>query len=197
VSEIYGVDADVLNPPPAIVPALGDPASDRDDAPTSAYLCVSRLLPYKNVEAIVEAFARELPRHQLLVVGDGPHRRAIERVSGPNVRLLGTVSDGELATLYRQCAALVAASYEDYGLTPLEAASFGKPSVVLRYGGYLDTVHEGVTGLFFERPNPREISAAVRRHANGEWSPARIVAHAKRFSEARFIERLVHIVTMY
>src|SRR5205823_12380194 len=106
------------------------------------FLCVSRLLPYKNVGAVVETFA-ELPSERLVVVGTGPEERRVRTAAAGNVRFLGSVSDEELRWLYGECRGLVAASYEDYGLTPLEAASFGKPSTVLRAGGFLDTVVDG------------------------------------------------------
>jgi glycosyltransferase involved in cell wall biosynthesis len=85
---------------------------------------------------------------------------------------------------------VVAASYEDYGLTPLEAAVFGRPSVTLRGGGFLDTVVEGTTGLFFDRPVPSAIRPAVAAVAAREWDESRLRAHAESFSEERFAERL-------
>src|SRR5439155_23220282 len=85
---------------------------------------------------------------------------------------------------------LVAASHEDFGLTPLEAASFGKPSAVLRWGGFLDTVVEGESGIFFERSTPRLIADAVREVRAHNWSEAAIRAHAEHFSEGRFIARM-------
>jgi glycosyltransferase involved in cell wall biosynthesis len=88
----------------------------------------------------------------------------------------------------------VAASFEDYGLTPLEAASFGRPAVVLRAGGFLDTVEEGSTGLFFDRPDAAAVGGAVRACALREWNPRTLRAHAERFSEQRFAERLREVV---
>jgi glycosyltransferase involved in cell wall biosynthesis len=88
----------------------------------------------------------------------------------------------------------VAASYEDYGLTPLEAAAFGKPTAALRWGGYLDTVVEGQTGVFFDRPEPELIRRAVVELGHGAFPDARLRAHADAFSEERFIARLRMIV---
>jgi len=90
---------------------------------------------------------------------------------------------------------LVAASYEDYGLTPLEAAGFGKPSVVLRAGGFLDTVIEGQTGLFFNRPVPILAAEAMMAATTTAWDRSVIVEHAKKFSAASFIQRLRDLVT--
>ena len=92
--------------------------------------------------------------------------------------------------LYRECDLLVAASHEDFGLTPLEAATFRKPSVVLRWGGFVDTVRDGETGLFFEAPTAQGVAAALRAARTQQWRPDTIRAHADRFSERRFIERV-------
>jgi len=107
---------------------------------------------------------------------------------------MGAVGDDELRWLYANCSGVVAASFEDYGLTPLEAASFGKPAVVLRAGGFLDTVDEGSTGLFFDRPDAASIGGAVRACASRAWDGHALRGHAGRFSEERFAERLREVV---
>mgnify|MGYP003493932589 CR=1 FL=1 len=95
-------------------------------------LAVARLLPYKNVEQVVDAF-RLLPGLSLVVVGDGPERERLAVAAPANVRLVGEVGDATLRWLYEGCRGLVAASREDFGLTPVEAASFGKPVAALRW----------------------------------------------------------------
>ena len=201
----YGIDAEVVAPPPALLPT-GDverPAAlDRSPVGRAVQgddflLCVARLLPYKNVDAVVAAAAKR-PDLPVLVVGSGPDRGRLDGLvaSGGhrNVLLLGRVSDAELRWLYRSCRALVAASYEDYGLSPLEAAAFGRPSVVLRDGGYLDTVVEGTTGTFFDRPVPEEIAAAVGEVLETSWETQALLDHAQTFSSARFTARLHDVV---
>jgi glycosyltransferase involved in cell wall biosynthesis len=150
-------------------------------------LCVSRLLPYKNVGAVVEAFAG-LPERRLVVAGTGPGDARLRSLP-PNVRALGTVSDDELRWLYASASAVVSAAYEDFGLTPLEGAAFGKPAAVLRFGGFLDTAAEDGTGVFFDRPDPAAIRDAVRR-LDRAWDGEAIRSHADRFSEQRFVARL-------
>jgi glycosyltransferase involved in cell wall biosynthesis len=88
----------------------------------------------------------------------------------------------------------VAASYEDFGLTPVEAASYGKPTAALRWGGFLDTTVEGVTGTFFDEPEPALIARAVERLTAESWDPAALVAHAGRFSTQRFLDRMRAVV---
>ena len=86
--------------------------------------------------------------------------------------------------------ALVAASHEDYGLTPLEAAAFGKPSAVLRFGGFLDTVLPGETGVFFDEPTAAETAATIRELRRRVWDAAALKHHAATYSEVRFVGRL-------
>ncbi|MBA2463057.1 MAG: glycosyltransferase [Actinobacteria bacterium] len=190
IRAVYGIDAEVVPPPPALDPA--GPQEAVEGIEPGFVLCVSRLLPYKNVDAVVEAFAG-LPHERLVVVGTGPAEGNLRAAAGANVRLVGSVTDEQLRWLYASSAGLVAASYEDYGLTPLEAASFGRPAAVLRAGGFLDTVVEGETGVFLDRLEPRAIAAAVRELERG-WDEAALRRHAATFSEKRFIERLRAIV---
>ena len=193
IRDAYGIEAVVLPPPHSIT--VDGPAQEITGLDAGFVLCVSRLLPYKNVDAVIRAFGTPgLAGRRLVVVGEGPDAARLNALSGCNVRLLGTVSDAELRWLYAGCAGLVAASYEDYGLTPLEAAAFGKPAAALRSGGYLDTVEEGTTGVFFDQPQHDEIAAAIDEMLEHPWRPGVIAAHADAFQERRFIEKLQGIV---
>jgi len=193
VRDVYGIEAEILPPPPAILPV--GPESGVPGVEPGFLLCVARLLPYKNVDVVIEA-ARRSPGTRLFVVGDGPDRARLETLvrSEPRIRLLGRVDDARLRWLYRHCAALVAASYEDYGLSPVEAAAFGRPSVVLRDGGYLDTVVESVTGEFFDAPDPDLVAEASERALTRAWDRARLESHALSFATPRFIARLQDVV---
>ena len=191
IRDAYGIEAEVLPAPPALQP--DGPRRRPESVETGFFLCVSRLLPYKNVDGVVGAF-RDLPQLTLVVVGTGPEAARLRAGAPANVRLLEVVADDELRWLYEHCSALVAASYEDYGLTPLEAAAFGKPAVVLRAGGFLDTVVEGATGVFFNRPDAESIRRSIEECSGRAWDETELRAHAESFSEGRFTERLRKIV---
>jgi glycosyltransferase involved in cell wall biosynthesis len=182
--EAYGIEAPVLPAPHAMDTTAPQEPVPALDGWQDYHLVVSRLLPYKNVEAVVEAF-RDLPE-RLVVVGHGPLRRSLERRLPPNVRLLSDLTDGQLRWVYAHSSALVAPALEDYGLTPLEAAAYGKPTLALGAGGYLDTVVPGVTGLFFDQATPIGIRTAVLAGRRHTWSAARIRQHAGQFSEPVF-----------
>lgn len=191
VADVYGIDADVVHPPVDL--DTTGPADPVAGVEPGYYLCVSRLLAYKNVEAVTAAFGY-LAGERLLVVGTGPLREHIIAAAPANVTVMGSVSDANLRWLYASSAGLVAASYEDFGLTPVEAASFAKPTAALRWGGFLDTTVEGSTGVFFDQPQPRLIADAVERLGRTDWDPATLVSHAGQFSADRFIRRMHQVV---
>jgi glycosyltransferase involved in cell wall biosynthesis len=188
----YGITADVLPPPPALSPGGGEVALDGIEP--GFVLCVARLLPYKNVDAVIAA-ADAVDDLLVVVVGTGPDEERLRARASDRVHFAGAVPDEQLRWLYRSAALLVAVSYEDYGLTPLEAAAFGTPCVALRFGGYLDTVVEGETGVLVEQPNAHAVAAGIRRALDREWDAERLVAHAECFSEQRFVARLRSVVT--
>jgi glycosyltransferase involved in cell wall biosynthesis len=190
VRNLYGIEPEVLSPPPALTP--DGPRRPVETVTPGFVLCVSRLLPYKNVDAVVTAF-RRLPDERLVIVGDGPEWARITRLAGKNVTLLGRVDDARLRWLYQHAAAVVAASFEDYGLTPLEAAEFDTPTAALRFGGLLDTVSDGETGLFFGNARPEEIAEVLRAVLGERWSAETLESHAARFSHERFVGRLREI----
>ena len=191
IKRAYGVDATVL-PPPTTLDASG--RQETVDGIEPGYiLCVGRLVPHKNLGELTAAFA-EMPEMRLVVVGDGPERERLVAGATRNVTFTERVSDEQLRWLYANCQGLVSASPEDFGLTPLEAATFGKPAVLLRFGGFLDTMREGETAVFFGTPQPPEIVRAVRTLASERWDTAAIEANAGRYSPARFEHELQTII---
>jgi glycosyltransferase involved in cell wall biosynthesis len=188
---IYGREAEVVPPPPSLAPE--GPVRPVEGLDPGYFLCIARLLPYKNVQVVAQAVAT-IPNARLVIVGDGPARSVIESVAGPNVRFLGLVDDETLRGLYQNSVALVSASFEDYGLTPLEAACFGRPSVVLRSGGFLDTVVEGRTGVFFDSPVLDDVASAMTEALSRTWQPCELQAHAEKFSAASFQRRIRQVV---
>ncbi|MFB8146079.1 glycosyltransferase [Microbacterium sp. NPDC056003] len=194
VRNAYGIEAEVLAPPPGRI--LGSAATEPVDGVSQPFvLCVARLLPYKNVDRVIEAVG-SVGGLELVVVGDGPERGRLSelarRVGGAH--LVGRVSDAQLQWLYGHAMGLVAASYEDFGLSPLEAGSAGKPTAALRDGGYLDTVVEGRNGVFFDTADASSIAAAIEEMLRRDWSPDAIRAHVEGFSEERFADRLRSVV---
>lgn len=191
VRQVYGVEADLLPPPHGV--DAGGAVQPVNGVEPGFLLCVSRLMPYKNVGAVVHAMAG-LPAERLVVVGTGPLEAMLRAQATANVMFLGEVMDDSLRWLYRSCQGLVAASNEDFGLTPVEAAAFGKPVAVLRWGGFLDTVVDGTTGTFFDQATPDAVASALRALLGRSWDAGKIRVHAEDYSPARFEQRLREIV---
>ena len=128
------------------------------------------------------AFCGGLPRH--------PEGRAwSERIVAP-----GRVTDAQLRWLYANAAALVATSYEDFGLTPVEAFGFGTPVVALRAGGYLDSCVDGVTGVWVEDPSVGGVVDGLRRFRAAAFDGDAIIAHGTQWSPQRFACRLAAVI---
>lgn len=192
ITDAYGIDSDVVFGPAEMsnlaeaetIPALEGTGAENG----GFYLCVSRLLPYKNVDVIIRAFADT--DRQLVVVGRGPEAERLRGIKTPNVLMLSDLTDGQISWLYENCKALIAASYEDFGLTPIEAGMRGRPTVAVRWGGFLDTVDEGVSGIYFDEPEPRAIAEALDRFEQMEFDPDKIRRHVEQFDEEHFAQRL-------
>jgi glycosyltransferase involved in cell wall biosynthesis len=142
------------------------------------FLVISRLQPYKRIDLAVEACNRlGVP---LKVAGVGPDLERLRRMAGPTVEILGHVSDSQRRSLLARCRAFIFPGEEDYGLTPLEAMASGRPVVAYRAGGALETVKDGVTGVFFDEPDAGALMHALNSF-DDRFDPGAIRAHAASF----------------
>ena len=180
VRRYYRRRAEVVYPPVEVERFYS--ISPRD----SYYITTSRLVPYKRVDLIVEAFNRL--NRPLLVVGEGPDYRALMSRAGPEVRLLGRVSEKELADLLSRARGFVFAAEEDFGIAPVEAMAAGCPVIAWGRGGVLETVVEGKTGVFFHEQTVEGLMQAVAQFEAEEsaFQPAELQRHAAQFSRERF-----------
>jgi glycosyltransferase involved in cell wall biosynthesis len=180
IQKVYGREAAVVHPP-----VDADYFHPGRRPRGEYYVTVSRLVPYKRVDLIVESFAR-MPDRKLLVIGDGPQMVRCRKLAGANVEFAGHVSDEEVRRALQTARAFVFAAEEDFGIVPVEAQACGTPVLCYGRGGVLDTVIPGITGLFFGEQTPDAICEAVRRFEACEFDRDAIRAHAEGFSAARF-----------
>jgi glycosyltransferase involved in cell wall biosynthesis len=163
------------------------------------YLTASRLVPYKKVPAIVEAF-RALPDRRLVVVGDGGDLKRIKALAGANVEILGYQKTEALRDLMQRAKAFVFAAEEDFGIAPVEAQACGTPVIAYGRGGALETVRGAdqprPTGVFFHAQTPAAIAAAVREFERNRdrFVPQACRDNALRFSVGVFRERYTRFV---
>jgi glycosyltransferase involved in cell wall biosynthesis len=151
------------------------------------YVTVSRLVPYKSVGLIVEAF-RRMPDKRLIVIGDGPEYATLAKNTPPNVQLMGRQSTESVNHHLQAARAFVFAADEDFGISPVEAQACGTPVIGYGHGGTTETVVDGRTGLLFPEQTSESIVAAVEAFENGSrtFDSGAIRAHAEQFSPERF-----------
>jgi glycosyltransferase involved in cell wall biosynthesis len=187
IRKTSGRAATVIHPPVAAAPRA--PGLARQ----SHFLTAGRLVSYKNVAAVVEAF-KLLPEQRLIVAGTGPEEKRLRALAGPNVAFAGYVDDREMRRLMATAKALVFAAEEDFGIMPVEAQAEGTPVLALGRGGARETVvDQGPrrTGMFFDQPSAHDIAACVSAFLTRERSFTREACqqHARSFSADRFRAR--------
>jgi glycosyltransferase involved in cell wall biosynthesis len=156
-----------------------------------AYVTAARLVPYKRVDLVAEAF-RALPDRKLIIAGDGPEMaRVREAAAGaPNIEIRGRVPHAELVALLQSARAFVYAAEEDFGIGMVEAQACGTPLISFARGGAADIVRDGETGVLFGAQDAAGIAAAVRRFETLAISPEACRANAERFSRDAFRTRM-------
>ena len=196
IRRFWGREALVVHPPVAVERFQWN--QPRDDV----YLCLCRLVPYKRVDLVVEAFNRTgLP---LVVIGDGPERSRLEALARPNVQLLGRLAQAEVNGWLARCRAYVYAGLEDFGIAPVEAMAAGAPVIGLGQGGLLDTVRclsstaRHPTGLLFPEQSAACLAQALETfEAEQLWR--RLPADhqrqwAEQFAPDRFQQRMAAVI---
>jgi glycosyltransferase involved in cell wall biosynthesis len=178
----YGRIAEVIHPP--INLGRFRPSPEQDDY----YIVLSRLVSYKRIDIAIQACA--LLGRRLLVIGDGPDRSRLTVNAGPTVSFLGRLSDAAVEQHVSRCRALIFPGEEDFGMAPLEVAAAGRPTIAYRAGGALETIVEGVTGVFFDRQNPEDLAAAIACSECTGWSATALRSHAEKFGIDVFQGRL-------
>jgi len=184
--KIYRREAQVIYPPVNTGNFVPGTASRGDH-----FVTASRLVPYKRVEMIVEAFNRR-PDLRLRVIGDGPDMKKIRQIAGSNIEILGHVPFEQLIAEFQTARALVFAALEDFGIVPVEAQACGTPVVCLGKGGTAETVRplgsSGATGVWFEDQTVESLVGAIDMFVEGEGDirAEDCIANAASFVEERF-----------
>ncbi|QLP07292.1 glycosyltransferase family 4 protein [Klebsiella grimontii] len=181
IKKVYGREADVIYPPVDV--ERFSLCECKDDY----YFTASRMVPYKRMDLIVEAFSH-MPDKKLVVIGDGSEMDKIKSKATKNIEILGYQPNSVMQEHMRQAKAFVFAAEEDFGITPVEAQACGTPVIAFGKGGALETVKSNVTGILFER---QEISSIIDAVNKFELNQDRISymecrLNAEKFSVPRF-----------
>lgn len=187
VRKSYNRDADVIYPPVDIDAFTLRTSKD------NYYVTASRLVPYKKVDLVVEAFA-EMPDKQLVVIGDGPSLPKVRATARHNVTFLGHLKRDDLVRHLQAARAFIFAAEEDFGILPVEAQACGTPVIAFGRGGATESVigldFDDPTGLFFAEQSAAAIrtSVATFESMSTRISPLACRRNAERFSAMRFRE---------
>ena len=160
------------------------------------YLASSRLVAYKKIDTIIEAF-NLMPDKKLVVIGGGPNLEAYRKLAKENVTVMGYQPFEVLKEKMQHAKAFVFAADEDFGMIPIEAQSCGTPVIAYGHGGSLETVNGGKTGLFFYEQAPEAIIEAVNKFesmGNQPFVPKDCRQWAEGFSEERFKREIKEFV---
>jgi glycosyltransferase involved in cell wall biosynthesis len=181
VWRVYRRKADVIYPPVDIQ------AFTLCEQKENFYLTVSRLVPYKKIDLIIEAF-NMMPQKKLFVIGDGPELIKLQAKAGKNVEFLGFKPLSDLVNYMQRARAFIFAALEDFGIVPVEAQACGTPVIAYGNGGVLETVIEKETGLFFPQQNAQSLITAVQAFENNDqkFKAANIRKNAERFNKGLF-----------
>jgi glycosyltransferase involved in cell wall biosynthesis len=185
----YRRKADVIYPPVDIDKFTF--SQDKEDF----YLTASRMVPYKKMDLIVEAFSH-MPDKKLIVIGQGPDFEKIRKLAAPNITLMGYQPDEVLKDFMKRAKAFVFAAEEDFGITPVEAQACGTPVIAYGKGGSLETVRgygvkKNPTGLFFYEQKVSAVKKAIEQFEDiaSQISAEDCRKHAEKFSIPTFRTR--------
>jgi glycosyltransferase involved in cell wall biosynthesis len=192
IAKIYRREATIIYPPVDV--GRFAPSNTIEDY----YLFVGRLVPYRRLDVLIEAFNRM--GKPLYIAGSGRDRERLEALAGPTVKFLGFVPDDDLPDLLACCRAFVWPGEEDFGISPLQANAAGRPVIAYAAGGALETVVVGpdnasVTGAFFTEQSVAAIIETVEAFDPLSISPATCRRHAEQYDIALFKRRIDEFVT--
>jgi glycosyltransferase involved in cell wall biosynthesis len=182
IQKFYRREAVVIHPPVDVRRFVVEDSHD------DYFLIVSRLIPYKRIDIAVEALGSlGLP---LKIVGDGRDRARLEALAKSNIEFLGRLPDREVEVLLSRCRAFIFPGEEDFGIAPVEAQAAGRPVIAYAAGGALETVLEGVTGVFFREQTAESLAEVVAAFDEEALDSTAIRQHAQGFSRESFKKNL-------
>ncbi|BBP45083.1 glycosyl transferase [Thiosulfatimonas sediminis] len=201
IKKVTHLSCPVIYPP--VIALQNSKQNERLKAlPEQYYVIVSRLVPYKNIDKVIEAF-RDLPQKNLVIVGDGPLKQAYQKTSPENVFFLGYLSKSEMISVLSYAQASIHMAVEDFGIAPLEAQSLGVPVIAYQKGALKETilsldVAEKPTGLHFARNTPQDLIDAIYVFEEYQKKvgivPQHCIENSQRFSVEKFQNAIRKVV---
>jgi glycosyltransferase involved in cell wall biosynthesis len=188
IKKVYGKESTVIYPPVDV------DKFELCEQKEEFYMTASRMVPYKKIDMIVEAFSKT--DKKLVVIGTGPDMEKIKAKAGKNIELMGYQSDEVMIDMMQKAKAFIFAAEEDFGITPVEAQACGTPVICLGKGGTKETVIDMVSGVHFMEQTVEALLEAVEKFENNidSFEPKKIRENALRFSKERFEKEIKEFV---
>lgn len=186
IKKYYRREATVIYPP--VETSRFTPTKENEDF----YLMVGRMVAYKRHDLALEAFNRN--GRDLIVIGEGPERSRLENQAKQNIKFLGRQPDDVVVNYLQRCKGFIFPGEEDFGIAPVEAMACGKPIIAYKKGGALETVKQGITGIFFTEATSDSLNEAILLSEKSTWSSEEIVLHAAQFSQERFSLKIMEFI---
>lgn len=196
IRKFYKRDSTVTYPPVEI--SNQPPISQTELMKNPYYLVAGRLVAYKNFDMVIKAF-NKLPELTLYVIGDGNEHQHLESIAGENIKFFGRVNDEEKHKLMRSCLGLInSVKDEDFGIVPIEVISHGRPVLVHRSAGHLETIKEGINGIFFDNLSVESLATAIKNFdlqiRNDGFDSQVVKQSVERFSKDNFKKNFYQFV---
>jgi glycosyltransferase involved in cell wall biosynthesis len=181
IKKYYGADAQIIYPPVDV-----ESFALSENEPKDYYLIISRLEPYKKIDLAIKAC--ELLNKKLFIIGEGSQLDALKKIAGKNVSFLGWQDDKKMRDYLKDAKALIFPGEEDFGLTPVEAMAAGRPVIAYKRGGVIESIIDGKTGFFFDKPTADSLADAITKfeQSNSQNSSQDCRAQSLRFSKDIF-----------
>jgi glycosyltransferase involved in cell wall biosynthesis len=188
IRKTYGRESTVVHPPVDV------DSFDVKETKDNYYVTVSRLVPYKRVDLLVDAF-NAMPARRLVIIGEGPQMSRIKGKAGSNIEIIGHQPFEVVRHMLASARAFIFAAEEDFGIAPVEAQACGTPVIAYGRGGIRDTVVPLQTGVFFDSQTVEAIVAAVVEFESIQrFEPRRIRLNAERFSVDCFRRKFARVL---
>lgn len=157
------------------------------------YVTLSRLVEYKRIDLIVEAF-NEMPKKKLVIIGDGRDKNKLKKLASQNIEFKGYLPKKEAMQIVSRAKAFVFMSKEDFGIAPIEAQACGTPVIAFGEGGTRETVLDGKTGVLVKHQSVESLKESMVRFDELKFSAFECREFSKKFSDDNFRESFMDFI---
>lgn len=190
ISKIYRRDSVIIHPPIQVDKLMSYASEDQDEY----YITTSRLVPYKRIDIMIEAFNR-MPQKKFFILGDGNDKNRLKKlIRSKNIQLMGYVDEQKKHDIVSRAKAFLFAAEEDFGMSPVEAMAYGVPVIAYNKGGVNDYMVEGLNGIFFGSQDSHDIIQAIRGLEDMNFDRKEIQKSVARFDIKFFKEKFKKLV---